>query len=69
MFLRTTDVTTANYLSNFGHGCLEDAVAKFASNTFVTSNSSKECFCHTENVIESICFSFLVGIFGGKRVL
>ena len=71
IFLRTTGVTTANYLSNFSHVCLEDAVAKFVTNTFVTSNSSKECFYHTENVIviESICFSFLVGIFGGKRIL
>ena len=70
MFLRTTDVTTANYLSNFGHVCLEDAVAKFVTNTFVTSNSPKECFCHTENVIESICFFFLAGIsVGGKRIL
>ena len=48
---------------------IEDAVAKFVTNTFVTSNSSKECFYHTENVIESICFSFLAGIFGDKRIL
>ena len=69
IFLRTTGVTTANCLSNFSHVCLEDAVAKFVTNTFVTSNSSKECFYHTENVTESICFSFLVGILGGKRIL
>ena len=69
LFLGTTGVTTEHYLSNFGHVCLEDAVAKFVTNTFVTSNSSKECFYHTENVIESICFSFLAGIFGDKRIL
>ena len=29
----------------------------------------KNGFYHTENVIESICFSFLAGIFGDKRIL